>query len=104
VEVRNVTHLGRRATAAMYTAMQWEVPLCTNIDCDHGLGIETDHSIGWAETHRTRLDELDPLCGSHCHKLKTEKNWALVDGTGRRRFVPPDDPDHPRHATKEPFP
>jgi len=97
IEVRNVTHFGRRATAAMYTALQWQVPLCANIACTNVLGIQIDHSIGWAETLRTRLDELDPLCGSHCHKLKTEQNWALVTGTGRRAFVPPDHPDHPRN-------
>ena len=38
------------------------------------------------------------LCHYH-HRLKTTKGWALVEGTGKRDFVPPDDPGHPRQAT-----
>jgi hypothetical protein len=104
LDVRSVTHLGRRATAAMYTALQWQTPECTNIACDHVLGIEVDHRVGWAETLRTRLDELDPLCRTDCHRLKTRENWALVAGSGRRRLVPPEHPDHPRHAKPGPSP
>ena len=53
-----------------------------------------DHQKPWAQTRHTRLDELDPLCGFH-HDLKTRRHWALVPGTGKRPFVPPDDPRHP---------
>lgn len=94
VDVANVTHLGRRATEAMATAMQWTTPQCTNIACDNYRFVQIDHRLGFANTHRTRLDELDPLC-SQCHPHKTNENWQLVRGSGRRRFVPPDHPDHP---------
>jgi hypothetical protein len=43
------------------------------------------------------LPNIDPLCG-HDHDLKTYQGWALVAGTGRRAFVPPDDPRHPDNA------
>jgi len=43
------------------------------------------------------LEMLDRLCRYH-HRLKTTKGWALVEGTGKRDFVPPEDPRHPRHA------
>jgi len=95
VHVVNVTHLGRRATDAMAAAMQWHNGgACTNVACDNDRFVEVDHRVGWANTHRTRLDELDPLCTS-CHAHKSRDNWQLVRGFGRRRFVPPDHPDHP---------
>jgi hypothetical protein len=58
--------------------------------------VEIDHREDWARTRHTRLDELDHLCALH-HDLKTRLGWALVPGTGKRAFVPPDDPRHPRH-------
>jgi hypothetical protein len=94
VDVLNVTSLGRRATEAIETAMQFSMPRCSNIACDHDRFVQTDHRLGWANVHRTRLDELDQLCGD-CHQRKTTENWQLVAGTGRRRFVPPDHADHP---------
>lgn len=96
VDVVNVTSLGRRATDAIESAMQWTSGgSCTNAACDNDRFVEVDHRVGWANTHRTRLDELDPLC-SACHALKTKHDWQLVRGSGRRRLVPPDHPDHPR--------
>ena len=94
VDVLNVTSLGRRVTDAMETALQFTNPLCTNIACDNQHFVEIDHRLGFANVHRTRLDELDPLCCG-CHSRKTTENWQLVAGRGRRRFVPPEHPDHP---------
>ncbi|MBW3615750.1 MAG: HNH endonuclease, partial [Actinobacteria bacterium] len=96
LDVANVTHLGRRATEAMATAMQFMSPCCTNVACDNERFVEIDHRLGYANVGRTRLDELDGLCRA-CHRLKTNDNWQLVAGTGRRRFVPPEHPDHPGH-------
>ena len=62
--------------------------------------IEFDHRQEWRETHHTRLDEGDGLCG-HCHDLKTRFGWALVAGTGKRPIVPPDDPRHPKNKPKQ---
>jgi hypothetical protein len=39
------------------------------------------------------LELLDRLCRYH-HRLKTTKGWALVEGSGKRDFVPPADPRH----------
>jgi hypothetical protein len=56
-----------------------------------------DHRIDWADTHITLLDLLDLLCDHH-HRRKTKDGWALVDGRGKRAFVPPDDHCHPRNV------
>jgi hypothetical protein len=96
VDVINVTHLGRSPTVAQRVALWWQSPVCTAAGCTRSRRLENDHQIGWAETHRTVLGELDPLC-THEHRLKTLYGWALVAGTGKRPFVPPDDPRHPKY-------
>jgi hypothetical protein len=93
--VRNVTHLGRGPTAAQKAALLWTTPGCAVAGCARRR-TETDHSIPWAQTRHTRLDELDPLCPFH-HDLKTRLGWALVSGKGKRDFVAPDDPRHPEY-------
>lgn len=100
VDVANVTSLGRGATAAMKVALAWTSPTCTVEGCSR-THTENDHRIDWAITRHTRLAELDPLCDGH-HDKKTRDGWALVDGTGKRAMVPPDDPRHPRHAQPSP--
>ena len=95
VDVANVTSLGRGPTAAMRYALAWTSPTCTVEGCSR-THLETDHRIEYAATQHTRLSELDPLCDGH-HDLKTYTNWALVEGKGKRAFVPPDDPRHPRY-------
>jgi hypothetical protein len=97
VDVANITHLGRGPTTAQKIALMWTNPTCTAERC-HRRRIEYDHRKPWAQTRHTRLDELDPLCEFH-HDLKTRLGWALVHGTGKRPFVPPADPRHPRHHT-----
>jgi hypothetical protein len=95
VDVANVTHLGRGPTVAQKIALIWANDTCIADGC-HRRRIEYDHRTPWAQTRHTRLDELDPLCEFH-HDLKTRLGWALVPGKGKRAFVPPDDPRHPRH-------
>ena len=58
--------------------------------------LEIDHRNPWADCHETVLTNLDPLC-DHDHDLKTHHGWALIEGTGKRPMVPPDDPRHPRN-------
>jgi len=96
VAVANVTHLGRGPIAAQRAALLWTSPGCAVQGCD-GTRTEIDHRRPWAATRHTRLDELDPLC-THHHDLKTHHGYALLPGTGKRPFAPPDDPRHPRHA------
>jgi len=97
VEVLGVAHLGRRPTAAQQTALQWLYPRCANEACSALARLEYDHREDWATTRVTMFDVLDRLC-HHDHGLKTRENWSLVEGQGRRAFVPPADPRHPRNA------
>ncbi len=95
VDVMNVTHLGRGATAAQRIALLWSKPKCANEACS-SMFVQIDHRDPWAATHHTKLESLDPLC-PHDHDLKTNHGWSLVDGKGRRAFVAPEDPRHPRN-------
>jgi len=95
VDVANVVHLGRGPTAAQRIALLWTSPKCSNIECSR-MRVEIDHNHPWAESHQTVLGNLRPFCG-HDHDLKTNHGWSLVEGTGRRAFVSPDDPRHPRN-------
>lgn len=99
VDVCNVTHLGRGPTAAQRIALAWSNTGCTVEGCAR-TRVEYDHRKAWKDTRHTRLDELDPLCAYH-HDLKTRLRWALISGHGKRPFVPPDDPRHPRHQSIE---
>lgn len=101
VQVLGVAHLGRRARAAQQTALEWLYPACAAQGCAAHVFLENDHRVDWAHTHLTILDLLDRLC-SHHHDLKTTADWALVAGHGKRPFVGPDDPRHPRNAHAPP--
>jgi hypothetical protein len=95
-DVANVTHLGRSPTVAQQVALWWRSPMCTREGCTRTQHLQNDHQLGWTNTHRTRVDETDPLCG-HDHDLKTYHGWELIAGQGRRPMVPPDDPRHPKY-------
>ena len=99
--VVGVAHLGRRPTAHQKTALEWLYPTCAVEGCAAVAFLEVDHREDWASSHRTVLDLLDRLC-SHHHDLKTREGWALVRGRGKREFVPPDDPRHPRRVHDPP--
>ena len=70
--------------------------VCQNI-ASGNTWLQRDHRDGFAQVRCTELGNIDGLC-PHDHDLKTRLGWALVDGTGRRAFVPPTDPRHPRHT------
>jgi len=96
-----VAHLGRAPTAKQQSALEWLYPSCAALGCYQSARLQRDHRIDWADSHVTMLDWLDLLCGFH-HDLKTRKNWMLETGTGKRAFVPPDDPRHPANANAPP--
>jgi Domain of unknown function (DUF222) len=100
-EVVGVTHLGRRANANQQTALEWLYPTCAAEGCTSLAYLENDHREDWSQTHKTVLELLDRLCPHH-HDLKTTENWALVEGRGKRAFVPTGDPRHPRNAHAPP--
>jgi hypothetical protein len=99
--VAGVAHLGRRPTAHQQTALEWLYPSCGAEGCTSLRRLQIDHAVEWSTTHLTILDLLDGLCEHH-HWLKTHQGWALVHGRGKRPFVPPHDPRHPRHAHDPP--
>jgi hypothetical protein len=99
-QVVGVAHLGRRATALQATALEWTNPTCAADGCTRAVRLEIDHRKSWASTKVTITDLLDRLC-EHDHDLKTRFDWSLVDGTGKRPFVPPTDPRHPNHIEEK---
>lgn len=100
-DVVNVTHLGRGANAAQQVALLWTRPVCSVRGCNRRARLQNDHRRPWADDRRTHLANLDPLCDHH-HDRKTRAGWELVDGMGRRPFVPPTDPRHPANTRGRP--
>ncbi|MBA2751163.1 MAG: hypothetical protein H0U41_02855 [Actinobacteria bacterium] len=96
-----MAHLGRRPTAHQQSALEWLYPTCAAEGCSALGRLQVDHRRDWAKSHVTIFDLLDRLCAHH-HGLKTHEGWALVEGTGKRAFVAPDDPRHPRRANAPP--
>jgi len=93
-DVRTVTHHGRRPNAFQQTVLELTHPTCDAAGCSRQWFLETDHRTDWSKVQVTDLTGLDRLCEHH-HDLKTHHGWRLVAGTGKRPFVPPDDPRHP---------
>jgi hypothetical protein len=98
VDVLHVTHLGRGPTAAQRVALLWSSPGCSVEGCPR-TRVEIDHREPYAKTGHTKLGECDPLCTLH-HYMKHHHGWSLVEGTGKRAFVPPSDPRHPKNRPK----
>jgi hypothetical protein len=101
-DVVNVAHLGRGPNAFQRTALEAAGFACRNICCNRTVNIEADHRVPYATNHETRLDNLDLLCRGNggCHDLKTHHGHELEEGTGRRRLLPPDHPDHPSNKQR----
>jgi hypothetical protein len=95
--VTAVLHYGRAPTAKQQTALEWLYPTCAVEGCSQSARLQRDHRADWAKTHVTLVDLLDLLCAHH-HRLKTTKGWGLVEGRGKRAFVPPEDARHPPYA------
>jgi Domain of unknown function (DUF222) len=100
-DIVGVAHLGRRPNAHQQSALEWVYPTCTVEGCNSVAFLEYDHRQDWADTHTTVFELVDRLC-THHHDLKTTENWGLVEGRGKRAFVPPGDPRHPRNAQAPP--
>ena len=99
--VVGVVRLGRKPTADQRSAVEWINPTCAVRGCTARAHLQIDHRVEWHKTHFTLLDLLDRLCIAH-HNMKTRDGWGLIDGVGKRPFVPPDDPRHPRHTRNQP--
>jgi hypothetical protein len=96
-----VYHHGRHPNAYQRSALDFLHPNCAVEGCSSRAGLQYDHREDFAKTKITAFDLLDRLCRHH-HNLKTRQNWALVEGRGKRAFVPPDDRRHPRHRPPPP--
>ena len=97
-QLLGVWHDKRRPKVHERDALDFLYTTCAVKGCSARVGLQYDHRIDWAKTYITAFDFLDRLCVHH-HRLKTTKNWGLVEGIGKRAFVPPEDPRHPRHAS-----
>jgi hypothetical protein len=84
-----VANFGRGATAIQQTALEFTQPSCDNVACGRTLFLQNDHRDDWAHILRTFYEDLDRLC-DHCHDLKTHHGWRLKPGTGKRRFLSPE--------------
>jgi hypothetical protein len=102
-QLTGVYHHGRHPNAHQRSALDFLYPTCAAKGCPARAGLQYDHRQDWATTKITAFDLLDRLCPHH-HAQKTRHNWALVDGRGKRPFVPPEDPRHPRHRGGRPGP
>ena len=98
-QVLGVYHHRRRPNAYQASALQFLYPCCAVAGCGVRVGLQADHREDWIRTKFTVFDLLDRLCPHH-HRLKTEHGWGLVTGSGKRAFVPPDDPCHPERAQR----
>ena len=94
-EIVGVKRFGRAPTADQRSALSFLYPTCAVKGCGAKVGLQSDHREDWARTHYTVFDLMDRLCAHH-HGMKTRNGWALVAGRGKRDFVPPGDPRHPR--------
>jgi hypothetical protein len=92
-----VYHHGRRPNAHQRSALDFLYPACAVEGCASRAGLQYDHREDFARTKITSFDLLDRLCGHH-HRKKTNDGWALVEGRGKRAFVPPGNPRHPGRA------
>ena len=100
-DVQNVTNIGRGADLWQQAALDWtHRGRCSNVACNRTAQIQNDHRTPWAQEQVTELANLDPFC-TYDHRKKTHQGWALVEGTGRRAFVAPDDPRHPSSSHQE---
>lgn len=103
IDIRHVTHLGRRVTATQRTALEVRSGGACEV-CGSRYLLDIDHNEGWTLTHETRLDDLSWFCW-HCHGTKTRHDlrvegpvgarWFVDRKTGQRWHPPPDDPREP---------
>jgi hypothetical protein len=86
VDVSNVAHLGRQATAHQRTALEARGYRCEVPGCSARHNLEIDHIDEWCTTLRTKLDRLAWLCPHH-HALKTRDGHRLEGPVGARRWL-----------------
>jgi hypothetical protein len=88
IDIRSVAHIGRRPTAAQWTALWVRDRTCVVPGCESGFGLEAHHVRAWSDTRTTTLDDLALLC-SHHHDLASYQGWTLSGRPGDWDWRPP---------------
>ncbi len=91
-DIRSIVHLGRRPIALQRTALEWHgANRCSIRGCTSSARLEIDHTADWADTYRTVVNDLAPVCGHH-HDLKSYEGYTFgpLDPDGRRQLIPPE--------------
>ena len=94
IDIRSVVHIGRRPTAAQWTALWVRDRACVVTGCGVATGLEAHHLTGWSATKTTCLDDLALLC-SHHHDLASYQGWTLTGPPGQWAWHPPPNPTPP---------
>ncbi len=103
-ELRTMASASRAPTERMKVALDVLYDGCVVCGSRHCLEIHhTTSSTGWADTGRTALVELAPLCRHH-HDLVTTSGWRLEPGHMPFSWIlaPPSGPGPPRAVRGEP--
>ncbi|HVF53774.1 MAG TPA: DUF222 domain-containing protein [Actinomycetota bacterium] len=87
-DVTKISHLGRKISARLRTAVIERDKKCVVPGCDVHRGLEIDHLNPVHRLGRAELINLARLCAWH-HYLKTHKGWTLSGCPGRWSFTPP---------------
>ncbi len=100
-----VAHLGRQPTAFQRTALDARPQVCATAGCGATENLQIDHVRPWADTHETRVCDLQLIC-IPCHDVKTAEENRRRGDSHPPDFQPPDvdSPDRPpyRHPTRRP--
>jgi hypothetical protein len=89
IAISSVVHMGRRPTAAQWTALWVRDRSCVVPGCDTADGLEAHHlGGGWSATRTTSLDDLVLLCAHH-HDLASYQGWTLTGPPGQWDWHPP---------------
>jgi hypothetical protein len=75
-------------------------PAAAKRTLETGKRLAAQPEVARVKTKFTVFDLLDRLCPHH-HRLKTNRGWGLVEGTGKRDFVPPGHSRHPDRAGRQ---
>lgn len=88
VDVRRVVRLGRRRPPEVDDALLVRDRSCVVPGCGSTWRLEAHHTVPFAESGRTTLDELATLCHRH-HDLITHHGHRLEGGPGTWAWRPP---------------
>jgi hypothetical protein len=91
IDVRRVVRLGRRRPPEIDDALLVRDRSCVVPGCTRTARLEIHHTIPYATTGHTTLDELATVCCHH-HDLITHRGYRLTGGPGTWTWHPPAGP------------